>query len=300
MSLLGDLFSVAAPIVGGLLFGPGGAMIGGGLGGVAQGGGVQGFLKGAVGGYVGNFLPSVIGDVGGYLSGLAGGMGANTAEGAYLSSFAGGDFGGMPSFYSGFEPNFMGPPDLSGGFMGPPSDLAPNFIGPPAGFAGSGMDMGRIVQPNFGGDLPYSTDGGASGYTGGNLGYGGNQVSSFLSRLANFKSGGLGVPAMRTIAGINSIVESERLKRMMRLPNPQDITGMPGYQAGLEAVQRSMAAQGYQGSGNMMAALAKYGGDFYNQYAQQRLQSAQAQAGPVMGTTGGLALLAQGLGGFGG
>ena len=291
MSLLGDLFSVAAPIVGGLLFGPGGAMIGGGLGGVAQGGGVQGFLKGAVGGYVGNFLPSVIGDVGGYLSGLVGGMGANTAEGAYLSSFAGGDFGGMPSFYAGFDPNFV---DAAGQVGGNAPGMA-GTVGMDPGFTGGSADY---VPPTFGANgLPYSMEGAAQGVAMPNYG---NSVSSFLSRLANFKSGGLGVPAMRTIAGINSIVESERLKRMMRLPNPQDITGMPGYQAGLEAVQRSMAAQGYQGSGNMMAALAKYGGDFYNQYAQQRLQSAQAQAGPVMGTTGGLALLAQGLGGFGG
>jgi hypothetical protein len=50
---------------------------------------------------------------------------------------------------------------------------------------------------------------------------------------------------------------------------------MPGYQAGLEAVQRSMASQGFTGSGNMMAALSKYGGDFY----QQQLNNLTQQAG---------------------
>lgn len=47
--------------------------------------------------------------------------------------------------------------------------------------------------------------------------------------------------------------------------NPSSITNTPGYQTGLEATQRTMAAQGYQGSGNMAAAVAKYGGDFYQQ-----------------------------------
>lgn len=44
--------------------------------------------------------------------------------------------------------------------------------------------------------------------------------------------------------------------------NPSLITKQPGYAAGLEAVRRSLAAQGYQGSGNMMAALAQYGQKF--------------------------------------
>jgi hypothetical protein len=50
--------------------------------------------------------------------------------------------------------------------------------------------------------------------------------------------------------------------------DPSSLTKMPGYQAGLDAVMRSMSAQGYQGSGNMMAALDKYGGDMYMQYLQ--------------------------------
>lgn len=59
------------------------------------------------------------------------------------------------------------------------------------------------------------------------------------------------------------------------LTDPSSITKMPGYNAGLEAVQRAMAAQGYGGgagpgnvSGNMLAALQQYGGNFYNQALQ--------------------------------
>lgn len=59
-----------------------------------------------------------------------------------------------------------------------------------------------------------------------------------------------------------------------------DVTGLPGYAAGLQAVQRSMAAQGYTGSGNMMAALSKYGGDFYNNAIQQLSQISGATQNP--------------------
>lgn len=122
---------------------------------------------------------------------------------------------------------------------------------------------------------------------------------------------------------------------LLALPNPNDIKGIPGYQAGEEAVRRSMASQGYQGSGNMMAALSKYGGDFYDKHVrqvqstnqqrleaqqqainldlnrkqqaialalaqrQQQLAAAQAGAGPATGSISSLALLAQGLGGVG-
>lgn len=53
------------------------------------------------------------------------------------------------------------------------------------------------------------------------------------------------------------------------LSNPNSITSMPGYEAGLTAVQRKMASQGYQNSGNMMAALQDYGGNFYNNAVTQ-------------------------------
>ena len=52
-----------------------------------------------------------------------------------------------------------------------------------------------------------------------------------------------------------------RLKQLQY--DPSAITSSPGYQAGFEAVQRSMASQGYMGSGNMATELQKYGGDFY-------------------------------------
>ena len=60
---------------------------------------------------------------------------------------------------------------------------------------------------------------------------------------------------------------ADRLKAL--LDDPNSIFTMPGYEAGEQAVMRQMAAQGYLGSGNMTAALQKYGGSFYNDQVQQ-------------------------------
>jgi hypothetical protein len=63
--------------------------------------------------------------------------------------------------------------------------------------------------------------------------------------------------------------------------NPNMIYDMPGYRAGEEAVRRQMAAQGYKGSGNTLAALQKYGGDFYNQTLNTYGQLAGAGFNPA-------------------
>jgi hypothetical protein len=53
------------------------------------------------------------------------------------------------------------------------------------------------------------------------------------------------------ISGLYGFDQSKKLQKQASAP------GMTA--AGLQAVQRSMAAQGYQGSGNMAAALERYG-----------------------------------------
>lgn len=73
-------------------------------------------------------------------------------------------------------------------------------------------------------------------------------------------------------------------QQMMQLQrSPAAITSMPGYSAGLQAVQRQLGAQGYQGSGNMAAELAQFGGDFYNRTMAQLGQLAGAGAAPGAG-----------------
>lgn len=72
---------------------------------------------------------------------------------------------------------------------------------------------------------------------------------------------------------------ADKLKGL--LSDPSATYALPGYQAGLESVQRSMAAQGYTGSGNMMAALQKYGGDFYNNALKQLTDISGATLSPA-------------------
>lgn len=163
---------------------------------------------------------------------------------------------------------------------------------------------GTFNNPAFA-SIPGGAGGAEFGYVGGAAGGGG-----FFDSLSNLFSGqAFGLPGLpsnfgfnpatgRTLAGLYGLYESERLRKLTKLPNPADVTNMPGYQAGLEAVRRSMASQGYQGSGNMMLALHKYGGDMYNQYTNQRLNSAMAGSGPATGALSSFALLSNGLGGL--
>lgn len=72
------------------------------------------------------------------------------------------------------------------------------------------------------------------------------------------------------------------------LQDPSSISTRPGYQAGLEAVQRAMAAQGYTNSGNELAALQKYGGDFYNNAIAQLSVLSGANQSPSAGASVGI------------
>lgn len=65
------------------------------------------------------------------------------------------------------------------------------------------------------------------------------------------------------------------------MADPSTITTMPGYKAGLQAVERRGAAQGWNGSGNMMTSMADYGGNFFNQAVQQLMGLSGANVNPV-------------------
>ena len=83
------------------------------------------------------------------------------------------------------------------------------------------------------------------------------------------------------------------------MANPSSVQNLPGYNAGLQAVQRSMAAQGYQGSGNMASALAGYGGQQYQQQLSN-LAALQGQSPSVGSAPTGLATMGAGLGSLAG
>lgn len=65
--------------------------------------------------------------------------------------------------------------------------------------------------------------------------------------------------------------------------NPSSITSRPGWRAGLEGVDRQMAARGYYGSGNMDVARTRYAGDFYTQEANRLAGLAGAGQSPGAG-----------------
>ncbi len=102
-----------------------------------------------------------------------------------------------------------------------------------------------------------------------------NQLKK-LAQMAMQQSDPWGQSGGRALAG-------GQLQGLLR--DPSSITKMPGYQAGLEAVQRSLGSQGYQGSGNMMAALSKYGGDFYNNALSQLGYLGGAGLNPATGAS---------------
>ena len=62
--------------------------------------------------------------------------------------------------------------------------------------------------------------------------------------------------------------------------NPSLITSRPGYNAGLEAVQRQMQSKGYLGSGNHAASLMEYSGGFFDKEMTRLGNLAGAGIGP--------------------
>lgn len=72
----------------------------------------------------------------------------------------------------------------------------------------------------------------------------------------------------------------QQLQRLQSDPSGY-LPTLPGYTAGLDAVQRSMAANGYLGSGNMMTALQQYGGNAFQAEAARLAGLAGAGANPA-------------------
>jgi hypothetical protein len=116
-----------------------------------------------------------------------------------------------------------------------------------------------------------------------------SQIFGKNSALAGlFSKGGTGLGAMQVLTSLYGIDQSRRLQRMAT-------EGQAPTEAGMQAVQRSMAAQGYQGSGNMAAALQKYGMDHYSQTMQANASAAWAGQSALNNTGSSLGLLTAGL-----
>lgn len=274
--------------------GAGGGASGGAAVGEAGAGASTGGVVGA--GEAGTAAGTGVGIEGG--SGVAGlgtgtsvsGLGTGTsAAGTSAGTFLGTDSLGAGAVGAGagagYGSSTTGAGGGAGGWTGTDAGTG---VGIQGGSGVSGLDTGTAVQglgtgtsaANASPSMFLSEGAGSAGFLG-NLG------DSVMSSLGNMSLGQWGQTGVGLYGLYNAMqqqraaqAEENRRKQYQQridalMANPNQITSMPGYQAGLEAVQRSMAAQGFTGSGNMMAGLAKYGGDFY----QQQLNNLTAQAG---------------------
>lgn len=107
---------------------------------------------------------------------------------------------------------------------------------------------------------------------------------------------------------------AQMLQHLMQ--NPSDVTNMPGYAAGMQAIERAGAAAGQGlGSGALETSLFKYGGDMFNQWVntlanlgganidpaslvQSLGTAAQTKAGGVSSLLGGIGGVISGIGGL--
>jgi hypothetical protein len=149
---------------------------------------------------------------------------------------------------------WFGGSQLAGMFGGQgaiPGEQFMNGMGGFGGMTGSGAQGAGAFASGSGGGI------------GSMFGLSGNQIGGAVDLLR----GGFGLyqsNQLRKASQPSAINRQAEAELAALLADPNRITSMPGYEAGLEAVQRGMAAGGYLGSGNMATALQKYGGDFYN------------------------------------
>lgn len=239
--------------------------------------------SGGYGGYEGNLsnYGSIFGGGGGTAAGMGGAQGLSfDGAGAGLSG-------------AGMEGTGAG---LTAGGYGGGYDLFGAGASTGAGLGGAGMEgAGAGLTGGFGAG---AESGGGSfmdmmrrrmgGYGGGGFGGGGGMPGIMRQGLGALQlAGGLQQYQAQSQRQAQQQAYAQQLQQLMA--NPSQVESLPGYQAGLRAVQRKGRAEGFGGSGSMAAALAGYGGQ---QYQQQLSNLAALQGGsqpvgsPMMGLVG--------------
>lgn len=154
---------------------------------------------------------------------------------------------------------------------------------------GGGGEEGNLFEQLFSG--LFGGGGGGAGSAG--------SLLSLLSKGLDIGTGIYGISKAKDLQNLASSVQeradpfgpyragyAEQLKRLSE--NPSTITQTPGWDAGIQAVQRSAAGRGYLNSGNEISALQNFGGDFFNRESNRLARLAGADFAP--GTGGQLAL----------
>lgn len=300
-SSLGRLIKSAAPAVAGtLLGGPlggalgmsgtaasvvGGALAGGGAGALTGQGALQGAIGGGLGGYMG--MPGA-------------GASGNAA------ALASGASDPIQAIYNAMQATGTGTATQAANALGFGSTEAMLAAANPAWVSGLGaLGVGPTnaltnIAPGMMGVSPGAASGAAPGF--GAAGAAAPAQTGLMSKAAQIGPMALG---MNALSGLEQMRMAQQLQQSAQQAdpmaayraqyaqqlqqlqqNPSSVANMPGYQAGLDAVQRSLAAQGYTGSGNMMAALQKYGGDFYQQQFNNLANLAGANISPGVSLSG--------------
>lgn len=178
---------------------------------------------------------------------------------------------GVP-YTNGAEPTFSGQQGTAGSFgsnggslTGGPTGSSPYGTGYNGGASSAAASSAKST-----GSMPWGSPGNVATVGQGLLGLYQSEQLKKQAALAAQQADPFGPQRAGYAQRLNDLVN-----------NPDSVSSLPGYQAGLKAVQRSMAAQGYTGSGNMMTALQKYGGDFYNQAMDRYASLAGAQFNPA-------------------
>jgi len=260
-----DLAPVAGAVVGGLLGGPAGAAAGGALGGAFTGqanthhlgGTLEGALLGGLGGY------------GGYnaVTGLSGAA-------SNLSALAQGSASGSPTLDA---LGMMTSSPLPNAALGLGTAASPGYALPAVSDSSGGLMS----------DLMSSWGSSALGASGNAL-TGANTLSGlaqlYQAGLSNKNAQQLQQLAQQSDAmGPYRAQYAQQLQQLMN--NPSSIQNLPGYQAGIEAINRDSAAKGLFGSGNMAGALGLYGNQLYQQQLQNLMQLSGSNINPAVAGT---------------
>lgn len=226
--------------------------------------------------------------LGSILAGPIGGITGAATGGAQTAALAGGATAGGMTALGGGDLNEVAMSGAQGAVTGAAANTG-NTTGVPTGgnldssgfgsmFDASSYDLGGspdLMKFIFGGKSNPSAFGSP------------NVLSTGLSAL----SGIYGLQQSRELRKLAQMAldrsdpfGSERASYAARLrelyADPSQVERLPGFKAGLTAVERKMASQGYNNSGNMMLALHDYGGRMFDAEAARLAELAGAGMRP--------------------
>lgn len=231
------------------------------------------------------------------------GGGAGGGNGNTYFDVGGQEASGLPEGSVTTQMNPDGTPVVTNGSIAP-NGTEPDFRAS-SDFASSNFPTTFDESSGFPGDPGNLTSTGVSANYGPTSSEGGNWYDDFLKRAKKspMSTGLNGLNVGMGLYGLYQAHQSQELAKrasqqqdpfgpqraqyqaqlQQLMSNPGGVTQLPGYEAGLQAVTRKMASQGYVGSGNMMASLQQYGGQFYDQAVQRLMSLSGANIAPNSG-----------------